>query len=541
MLDKHSIQRRRVEQSSQSHDDRGPGRWKPILFFISVVLLGALTVMISTSSGIGLWYDTYSYFSGSANLTAGDGFSRTIAGGSHVPITHFPPLYSVLLSVFRRVGINLFSAARMINILSAGCTSFLIGYLVYRSTQRIPLSFITVSIVVFSETFLSTHVWALTEPLFFLIMLAGLCLIPIKRDTSSFEWWSVIASGFFFGLLPLSRYLGISIAGAAVLFMAILSLRRGRTARIQAAVFTMLAVLPIGVWFLRNIILTGNPADAPPLAWHPPDTDAWLLGSHTFLGYFLPDFLRERLSDQVTLCFSSVGIAVIVFLLGYATWQGFRGLLDKKKSTTIRAFLPLVMIAYCAQLLFSVFFVVRITPFDLRILSPLFILLVLQLILQIECFVRPYRVPAMIFTISLILFLAFEGLRANNLIRGYAADPPGFASQVWQSSPTLAYIRHFYEEPIYTNEVEGVYLLTGRTAYFIPTPYNPAADVTRQDYQDWLFSMRESLEEEDGRLVLFLQTEEKAASIENMEDLITGLVVEAEFSDGMIYRFPTMP
>ncbi|MBN2554952.1 MAG: hypothetical protein JXA97_03345 [Anaerolineales bacterium] len=516
------------------------GQSRSWLIFLGIFAgaVGAATVFWLTQTGIGLWFDTYYYFMGADNLTAGIGFYRSIAYDNYEPITHFPPMYSCILAIISFTGFPLTSAARWLNIAAMGGTSALMTLLVYRGSGKPLLALLSCAILAWSETMITTHVWALSEPLFFIILMAGTWVLFSGKERPNDSWSSVIAGGLLFGLLPLTRYLGISIAGAALIVMGIRCLQSTSQRRWQFAVFSLLTVAPITFWFLRNLLLTGNPADTPPIILHPPDHDAWLFGADTFLSIFLPDLIREKIPVAVMLLLGGSGAALSILALVATVWRSVRRQPKTPEHYNLRLFLSLAFLGYCTQLLYSVFFIVRITPFDLRILSPLFLTMSILLFLGIGRFSDADKNLKGALYLALMLFLTFECIRANNLIRAYTADPPGFTSNAWQTSPTLAYVHSISDDPLYTNEVEAIYLLTGRIARFIPTPLNPAADAPRADYEDWLASMRTAMRVEHARLVLFLQTEEKRQAILNLEELTSGLEIEASFLDGEIYRMP---
>ena len=503
---------------------------------IFAAIVGAGIAGWITIRGVGLWFDTYNYFNGAESMLAGMGFQRYVEGGTYEPITHFPPLYSMLLFLLQKCGAAITSAARGINIASLGITCALTAWIIYQETNRLALAFLSAMGLLFSETILSTHTWALTEPIFIaLILLAALTGFSSSASHPP-KWSTLLIAGVLFGLIPYTRYLGFSITGAAALTM-ILTTRSGSRNEIGGTMaFCLLAVIPIAGWLFRNIWLTGNPADSPPLAWHPPSAAAWNVGAHTLLSYFLPDFVRERISPGFANALAATALFPVISLSVYSGWKNLRQLKSDPTASRLQLFLLLALLAYLAQLLFSVFFIVRITPFDVRILSPAYVFGFLLVILSLESISKKKILIRIGLTMILILFLAFEGFRAVNLLQNYSSDGCGFASQNWQTSPTMQFIRDLPDVPLYTNEVEGVYLLTNRTSHSIPVENNPAQNEPLRDYPLLLESMRDTLASSGGRLVLFYRTEEKLNAISNLEELLAGLSLEQLYEDGAVYR-----
>ena len=60
----------------------------------------------STPFGLGLVNDSAYYIEGAANLLAGKGFVRLSGGGELKPITHFPPLFSLVLAGLGLAGMD---------------------------------------------------------------------------------------------------------------------------------------------------------------------------------------------------------------------------------------------------------------------------------------------------------------------------------------------------------------------------------------------------------------------------------------------------
>jgi hypothetical protein len=114
-------------------------------------------------------------------------------------------------------------------------------------------------------------------------------------------------------------------------------------------------------------------------------------------------------------------------------------------------------------------------------------------------------------------------------------DSRGFASNSWRTSETIAYVRGLPQAPIYSNEIQAIYFLTGRMATFIPTPLNPATGDPRTDYPEALARMRERLRTEGGALVLIDPSE---LSSDELSELTEGLRLVGEFSDGVAYGPP---
>jgi hypothetical protein len=76
----------------------GPRSRLAVLLLVLIAVAAGSLVGANTRWGVGLRGDSYAYISGARNLAAGLGYSRISGGGEVRPITHFPPLFSLLLA-----------------------------------------------------------------------------------------------------------------------------------------------------------------------------------------------------------------------------------------------------------------------------------------------------------------------------------------------------------------------------------------------------------------------------------------------------------
>jgi len=78
-----------------------------LLALLIVAGIGVWAIWYSSPYGFGLVNDSATYVEGATNLLAGNGYVRTSGGGELKPITHFPPLFSLLLAALGMAGFDL--------------------------------------------------------------------------------------------------------------------------------------------------------------------------------------------------------------------------------------------------------------------------------------------------------------------------------------------------------------------------------------------------------------------------------------------------
>jgi hypothetical protein len=191
---------------------------------------------------------------------------------------------------------------------------------------------------------------------------------------------------------------------------------------------------------------------------------------------------------------------------------------------------------YLFEFLATVLLVRRISPDDNRLLAPFFLAGVLLFVAALgRGWAQAPPLGRALIAVACLGIIGFQGWRWSGLLEVLPEDSRGFASNAWRTSETLAYVRGLPQTPIYSNEIQAIYFLTGRMATFIPTPLNPASGEPRTDYPLALARMRERLRLEGGALVLIDPSE---LSSEEVSELAEGLRLVGEFSDGIVYQPP---
>jgi len=189
-------------------------------------LTGMVIMFICTSRyGVGVDPDSVFYISAGRNLLKGLGLSLFYYGdGKLVPMTHFPPLFPALLSLFSFFGASFFSVARWLNILLFGANIWLITLIVNKYTRSVHVSFFASFLMLTSVGMLSIHSMALTEPLFIFLTISGLYLLASYFENQRLLLF--IASSGLTALAFLTRYIGAATVVAGVVGIVYLSKKR---------------------------------------------------------------------------------------------------------------------------------------------------------------------------------------------------------------------------------------------------------------------------------------------------------------------------
>jgi 4-amino-4-deoxy-L-arabinose transferase-like glycosyltransferase len=491
-------------------------------------VLAIAVMLISTPRGAGLGGDSYYYVSGARDLLAGEGFSRPAADGTFRPITHFPPLFSVCLALLTALGLDTMQAARLFNATLFGANVVLLGWLLWRGTRSGLLSLGGALVFLAAPAMLAAHSWVLSEPLFLCCLLLAIGWLSFYLERGRRR--DLVLAAILASFACLTRYVGLALVAAAVLAVLLLPGRWCWKRMQDAAGFAVLSLAAPAGWFARNLALVGSPTNRA-LQFHLPDSSKLLEALDTFSLWLLPgrvpSTLRVGLAAVVTLGLLAL---TIMFL-----WKGSPSG-ERRPVPWIAGWLLLV---YPLSILASLSLLDASTPLDDRILSPL---LVAGLLLGIctanevmsrDVTGRPARV---ILGTLLAGFVALGAARGVGKVLQLRADGQGYASRGWRDSQLVAWVNeHPDKGPIYSNELDALYLLTGRQAYQVPIHWDPVQAEERQDFPEQLARMRERITREGAILILFNTLASQQAFLPSEAELAEGLQAAYRTADGVVY------
>ena len=131
------------------------------------------------------------------------------------------------------------------------------------------------------------------------------------------------------------------------------------------------------------------------------------------------------------------------------------------------------------------------TKFQLRILAPIFISLLILLVLFGVWLWKKRR------EVAIVLALFIIGISIYNQIatvQDLSKGGQGFASFDWYDSKAMAYLRTIPRTMmIYTNETGAVYLYTDRPTYSLPNRFDPVTAQVRSGYEQGVALMHQQI------------------------------------------------
>jgi len=486
-----------------------------LLFLISAI--GTLLILRTTPQGLGLSDDSIAYIAGARSMLAGHGY-REVWLASNGPVTHFPPGFSAVLAFFGLFGLDPLRGARFVNALLFGLNAGMLGVLAWRMTPSLTAGLVLASLFVSNSEMLQVHAVAMSEPLFIF-----LCLISFWNFDLYFEfppsslgrgivgeWWWLVACGTFTGMAYLARYAGLALA--ATFLVAICILRTSWRKRFTTIGIFLAGFLPwVLGWAIRNQLVADTVTNRT-FVWHPIIPEILQMGRYEVSSFLIPvEAWRKEIFKQPYIIEALI-IIILGAVLAWAlrqTWQYIskpNQLSDMKRggkpSREVISFaVALFIFAYLASIIASMTMFDAATKFKLRILSPVYVCLLILLVYAGIWLRSKNRAAVIVLT---IIFLGFSIYKQSITMAQWSRGGLGYASFQWYDSDAMAYLRKLPSDiEIYTNEPGAVYLYVGRGAVVLPDRYDSATTLVRDGFVQGVATMQKDVNAGKAVLVIF--------------------------------------
>ena len=510
---------------------RIPPRLASLLILFLLAVAGTFLVLKATPEGLSLSDDSIAYVAGARSMLAGDGY-REAWLASNGPVTHFPPGFSSVLAFLGLFGLDPLRGTRFVNALLFGLNTGLLGIIVWRMTSSLMAGLIVAALFVASGDMLDIHAAAMSEPLFIFLSLLAVWNFDLyfERPPSSVgrgvagEWWWLASSAAFTGMAYLTRYAGLALA--ATFIVAICILRTSWRKRFTSIGIFLAGFLPFALgWAIRNRIVADNVTNRA-FAWHPITAENIKIGVRTFSDFFIPvETWRREIFKQtgivegmIVIVLGAVFSWTVVKAWRYISRPRQAAALERggKESREVISFTTgLYIVAYLASIVASMTMFDAATKFKLRILSPVFVGLLILLVALGIWMRKNYRLLVIVAT---VVVLGFSVYKQANTFTHYSQGGLGYASFQWYDSEAMAYLRDLPPDVnIYTNEPAAVYLYVGRGAKVLPDRYDSATAQERPGFEEGVTSMQNEINHGLAVMALF----DAGDNIANEVDILT--------------------
>jgi len=449
---------------------------KLLIGFLGAV--GAVIIFVVTGNeGAGLTPDSVAYISVARNLVTNYEFVNY--EGIHLVLQ--PPLYPIVLALIKILTtFDPIVSASYLNSFLFGLNVYLSGMFLLKHLKSLTLVCLGTLSVLLSFALIKVAFIALSETLFVTLIIIFLYHIETYQRTGKI--FSFIMISISTSLACLTRYTGVVLLLTGMICILVRGENKLKDRIGDLFSFTIIAVLPIGGWIVRNYLISNTFAGERASS------------SYTFLeninyswNTILPWYLPIEHSG-IYLVF--IFIIIFVWVLG-SSEGSIRNILFQQAGPSI-----LFALLYSCIIIISS----TTTAYDKisdRLLAPIYIPIVFTVFIIADKIlswliqgikVRLITVP---FSIGIVLLIAFPMNKTTQFINEYLYQSGwGYNSQHWKKSEMINYL--IEHEPYnsnlsyYSNKPEAVYILTSIVSKRSPakTFYNSTEPFSgdRKDY-----------------------------------------------------------
>ncbi len=448
--------------------------WKQHLWFGLIGLLGAGWLWFALSRhGIGLSPDSAGYLAVAQNLLEGKGF-LSYRGE---PFVSQPPLYPLAIAT-----VSFFfsfaptTSALLINVFLFAAVTHLSGRLAFLITKSFPISIAVCFSVISGVPVTWVSIFAWSEILFIFFIIAS--IISMLLFISSKNIRDLLACSLLVGCSCMTRYAGLFFIISFLLFMILLPDEKLGKKLYYLSTFLSISLFPITIWILRNYILSETlfgPRTGALLKAY----ELTLLLCDTFVSWFVPPIFILKNEISLFILFNFLAFAFLFIC--------------KSQVKNLNSLFVITLIFLYPILIFTSSLRFAYDPIDHRLLSPVFVPLIIILLnfpYQTFHLYLKSRLSKRVQSVLIILggLVWFTHPALSTLILGLEVrqEGKGYHAVHWQTSETLAYVRQVGKQltrlPIYTNDPEGLYFLAHIQAEHLPFHPRPTWPETGRAY-----------------------------------------------------------
>ncbi|MFT3892267.1 MAG: phospholipid carrier-dependent glycosyltransferase [Anaerolineales bacterium] len=469
-------------------------------------------------------------------MLAGHGY-REAWLHSNGPVTHFPPGFSSVLAFFGLFGLDPLRGTRFVNALLFGANAGLLGILAWRMSPSLTAGLVLALLFVSNGEMLPVHSMAMSEPLFIFLSLLSLWMFDLYFERHHHWWWLVLCAAFS-GMAYLTRYSGLALVATYV--VALFVLHDDWKKRFTRIGIFLAGFIPWALgWAIRNEMVAENATNRA-LFWHPIPAENWTGAFRVFSTFLVPVEEWRKAIFQAGI----IPWAIVIILGASLVWTLLKGWeyfskphqLSKgeRSEAESRAIIPfttaLYMFAYISSTLASMTLFDAATRFEVRILAPIFVCLLILLVYFGVWLKSKNRSVVVVLT---IILLGFSFYKQSTVFAHWSRGGIGYASFQWYDSDAMAFLRTLPEDvAIYTNEPAAVYLYTGRGGYVLPDRYDGATAQQRAGFEEGVKRLHADINAGKAVMALF---QSGGTNGKDRGTLIGDLYLAHELSGDLIY------
>ena len=436
-----------------------------IILTILVSILGGYCIFRATTLGPWAFSDSAAYLSAARNIQGGNGATILNSNGSFTPVTEFPPLFPVILSLFTPHEGDFLTTARWINVIFFTLSIFIVGLLSFRAFNNLLPSLFSSLLFAVSPLMVDTFSGFMSEPLFIglLLLLVFLLFEFINSKKTLFLIPIFIISSF----LPMVRYAGILFVFCISICFYIFRKMNSQGIFRLIPPYILVSLAPIGIWFInqfnnlnkvggKRLVLNGNFVK---------NIFQNILQEFKVIEGWIPysGIYSNKIINQ-TILFSFSGLFIFSLFIGLSVSIKNRNT-NNHKSLLLFQICLILFSAYILFIGFTRSFTIPSIDIIDRMMAPIYPFLVLIFLWAFE-FLLIER--SRWFLGSILIFIAlisirFYGLSAYNSVEELHAEGKGYSSREYRQSELLAKLNSLpLNQPLISNSAAFVLFYTNR-------------------------------------------------------------------------------
>jgi 4-amino-4-deoxy-L-arabinose transferase-like glycosyltransferase len=449
---------------------------KVVAVLLGLSLLGAIFVGVTTSPrGVTMTPDTASYYQAATSFSTGDGFLVYDKKGVLAPMTHYPPVYPMALSLGRFFGMEVAEGSRYLAIFLVGLNILLVAWFAFYVSGTLLAATATAVILLTSVHFIQAHAAAWSEPMFFPFMFGA--LIFLVRYVEKNTWRSLGLAALCAGLCYMTRYAGLAVIIAGAVVAGVATQARGGKKALAVLGFLAPALLLPAVWTVRNLSVTGQPIGFMPGFSFEEFRGVWT-GLDSVSQYFFP--ASVPVAARMAL---AAGVLGGVWVVMTRFWRQRAASVEDVRYGHAARVAGIFCVTYAVASVAWLALSRGDMTIETRILLPLLVVAAPFFgVVLARNFSAGLRSPGMILVV--ILMLVMLGRTAQFAGRVYH-NGDGYNARAWADTALVKTVKTLSDRvAVYTNDPKAFYFYTGRGAALIPRfGQNAAAFFSLEDVQ----------------------------------------------------------
>lgn len=504
--------------------------WRSPALWIAVAILLAATLAALLSSyrfGANQTSDSAVYLSSADSPVRGIQLTTNVGEPAGTPLTHYPPLYPILLASAKATGIGFLHAAAAIDLLAYFCSALGVYWFLVRSEKPAWAVIAVLLLVCAGPIYYADSLVGPDGPAVALMILA-MCLA--SEYLRKGELRILLFCGITLAAALLLRYVCAAFIGAACLAVFLGERATWRQRFRSTIILGAVSSIPLGIVLLINRLLAGSATDRHAQIHLVKSSTLGDLAdnlSAVFLPYQLPVWLRCG-------------------LLGAAAVLVIRSAMSRQRLGQAVRVAAIFLGAYLLFLLVSMSLFDAATPFDDRILAPAVALIcILGTMLVAMAWERSSsRLGRVATALMLLAGVSVEASHARAVLKisAQAGSAEHLRAQYSALLPTIQ--RLSKNAAIYSNVPFDLYLVTGRNARTLPrlVGYTDLKPRSSQEVATQIGEMRDQLKRTGGLVIYKVRPptlwDEGLISTQDLKQRLPELVQVSAQPGFAVYRMP---